>query len=734
MSRKDLVQVRRGSAASWTSVNPQLDAGEICYETDTKQIKIGDGSTWNATGYVTAAPGTVETGDIADNAVTNAKAAQMAANTIKGNNTGATANAVDLTRSQINAMVGLSITPEQFGAVGDFNPATYTGTDDAAAFNAMLAYARALTVNDHDAVPMFPNVAIRLRPGAIYRVNSTLNMTGFRAGLMIEGNDATIYSISINNQPVIDAIWSQRLVWSDLNVYAENGAYAGTFVQPSYGVVIGRKNNTDDCSGHEFNNVNVRGWFNNDAVYNIGAELTAWNKCSLFNSVVTSSANTGQAVHLSHDNEAGFSSAFQTMGTPWSFGMNENLFVQCNIQSAQGRPIRIAGITSNLTFSNCYAAVTTAGFAAVQVAGTHYNMTLDLHVETANALANLELDRTAAVEINGLLLRDTQSQATNIIKSVNSAGTAKIKNGELHIPSIFSGTAKIFAAATGIDFYGRLNIGSSQASLHNLSGLSSFRGEIFTQGTAADCLNNFPASGLVGIYSAGTTTAVFAGSAGTGMQVLGSVIPYTSDVGAIGSATNMWSDLFLASGAVIDFNNGNAVLTHSSGVMNVTTGDLRVTTAGTNAASVVTVDGTQALANKGINGLLATTPPPFMIKITGVNFNAANSDNAIPITLPTGFTRYRVSNPTISHASQTLTTATCGIFTATGGGGTAVVAGGSAITVSTAAESTVNNHQVLGVANSGLISFNVATLYFRVQTAQGAAATADVSVQINPLP
>jgi hypothetical protein len=51
------IQLRRDTAANWTSVNPTLRAGEIGIETDTLKFKIGNGSAWNATsGYANVTP------------------------------------------------------------------------------------------------------------------------------------------------------------------------------------------------------------------------------------------------------------------------------------------------------------------------------------------------------------------------------------------------------------------------------------------------------------------------------------------------------------------------------------------------------------------------------------------------------------------------------------------------------------------------------------------------------
>lgn len=103
--------------------------------------------------------------------------------------------------------------------------------------------------------------------------------------------------------------------------------------------------------------------------------------------------------------------------------------------------------------------------------------------------------------------------------------------------------------------------------------------------------------------AANTANAVFYGAA----SVTGACLSASNDGSALGASGQAWSDLFLASGAVIDFAAGNSVVTHSSGILTVSTGDLRVTTAGTNTASVVTVGGTQTLTAKTLTSPAITT-------------------------------------------------------------------------------------------------------------------------------
>ena len=53
----------------------------------------------------------------------------------------------------------------------------------------------------------------------------------------------------------------------------------------------------------------------------------------------------------------------------------------------------------------------------------------------------------------------------------------------------------------------------------------------------------------------------------------GNFVPVTTDGGSLGTATLNWSDLFLDSGAVVNFDNGNVTLTHETDKL-VTSGDI----------------------------------------------------------------------------------------------------------------------------------------------------------------
>ena len=69
-----------------------------------------------------------------------------------------------------------------------------------------------------------------------------------------------------------------------------------------------------------------------------------------------------------------------------------------------------------------------------------------------------------------------------------------------------------------------------------------------------------------------------------GMSVGTALTPDTNDGAVLGSASLQWSDLFLASGAVINFNNGDVTLTHASNLLTLAGGGLAIDTATTGHA------------------------------------------------------------------------------------------------------------------------------------------------------
>ena len=117
--------------------------------------------------------------------------------------------------------------------------------------------------------------------------------------------------------------------------------------------------------------------------------------------------------------------------------------------------------------------------------------------------------------------------------------------------------------------------------------------------------------------------------------------------------------------------------------------------------------------------------------ITGVNMNSATTDNAIAITLPAGKHTYMVEKCTVWNASHTIVTATASLYSAASAGGVAICADQALTPTSNTADTNLNA-QNLTIASAGTTTcFTTATsLYFRVGTAEGAAATANVTLTI----
>jgi CRISPR/Cas system-associated exonuclease Cas4 (RecB family) len=130
----------------------------------------------------------------------------------------------------------------------------------------------------------------------------------------------------------------------------------------------------------------------------------------------------------------------------------------------------------------------------------------------------------------------------------------------------------------------------------------------------------FLASGGVINWNNGDVTATHAantltfGGASSGYRFDALVAPSTTDGAALGSTSLMWSDAFLASGAVLNFNNGNYTVTHSAGLLTAS-GALTVT--GTAGATSLTVQGWGLFGNGGSSGTQA------LIQLAGTGIGTA---------------------------------------------------------------------------------------------------------------
>jgi hypothetical protein len=181
----------------------------------------------------------------------------------------------------------------------------------------------------------------------------------------------------------------------------------------------------------------------------------------------------------------------------------------------------------------------------------------------------------------------------------------------------------------------------------------------------------------------------------------------------------------------------------SSAVIAVAYGYVSIESNGSNAWTIVDqpptglTGGVLPLANGGTGATSASGAQKnlaigaLIVSAQSVNANSV-ADTALTVPLPSGFTKYRVNRITALNPSISLTTAQAALYTAAAAGGVAVASPQALSGLTTNSASTSGNAIDLSLALAAPTFFTAATLYFRITTAQGAAATVDVVLEIQP--
>ena len=180
---------------------------------------------------------------------------------------------------------------------------------------------------------------------------------------------------------------------------------------------------------------------------------------------------------------------------------------------------------------------------------------------------------------------------------------------------------------------------------------------------------------LLAVISSGTNEGLSIDSKGSGtirlnatgtgaVEFSRNAVPTTTDGSALGTASLMWSDVFLASGAVINFDNGDVMLTHSANTLAFTgassgyTFDALVLTVATAAggAGLRLPHGTAPTSPT--NGDVWTTTGGMYARINGVTalFTTSAVSDVIVVTTQAGnYTVLTTDNLVIVSGTFTIT-------------------------------------------------------------------------------
>jgi len=239
------------------------------------------------------------------------------------------------------------------------------------------------------------------------------------------------------------------------------------------------------------------------------------------------------------------------------------------------------------------------------------------------------LECTATTDGITISLADAGTLAAGFITTIKSLAasignvTVDLATATDSLDSVSNGTIVIvpgetysFIVNANEDGFEILSRGSSKLTIQDTTDSTSIlTGSIQTDG-GAGIVKNLWVGGALNVSGGATLSAITASGALTagsaailGTLTANALVPNSNDVGALGASGTAWSDLFLASGAVINFAAGDVTLTHSSNALTLAGGNLVLNSsyidfdgAATGVAGSIYSDATNGVAIWGKTG------------------------------------------------------------------------------------------------------------------------------------
>jgi len=221
-------------------------------------------------------------------------------------------------------------------------------------------------------------------------------------------------------------------------------------------------------------------------------------------------------------------------------------------------------------------------------------------------------------DTSGTLLEDTSVTITggNTVNATNVVATGvttttflPVSNDGAAIGASGTAWSDLFLASGAV-----INFNAGNLTLTHSAGLltsnGGYSGTTITGSSTITGLTFVPTGSSAptnGMYLPAANTLGWAINSAAELQLTGTALSPAADGGSsLGTTALGWQNIFGNTGFVLNIENGNWVATHTSAILTVGTGDLRVTTAGTDTASVVTVGGTQTLTAKTLSAPIIT--------------------------------------------------------------------------------------------------------------------------------